>query len=105
MIVSASKSQPGPSGTSPSLNPGWSFSESQIRRKIEHGDVGYTVKNRNCSPFNAFSVYAIIGSRLDGDQIRLSISVFTGMITNSTHPIGYCAIYRLKDFFPDKTKN
>ena len=50
-------------------------------RKIEHGDVGYTVKNRNCSPLNAFSVYGIIGSRLDGDQIRLSISVFTGIIT------------------------
>ena len=53
-------------------------------RKIEHGDVGYTVKNRNCSPLNAFSVYGIIGSRLDGDQIRLSISVFTGIITNET---------------------
>ena len=53
-------------------------------RKIEHGDVGYTVKNRNCSPLNAFSVYGIIGSRLDGDQIRLSISVFTGMTTSNT---------------------
>ena len=52
-------------------------------RKIEHGDVGYTVKNRNCSPLNAFSVYGIIGSRLDGDQIRLSISVFTGIITRN----------------------
>ena len=76
------ESQPGlgPSGTRPGLNPG--SSESQVTRKTKHGDVGYTVKNQNCSPFNTFSVYGIIGSRLDGDEIRLSISVFTGMITN-----------------------
>ena len=74
--------RPGPSGPRPCLNPGWSFSESQVRQKSKHGDVGYTVKNRNCSPFNAFSVYEIIGSSLEGDQIRLSISVFTGIITN-----------------------
>ena len=58
---------------------------SQVRRKTKHGDVGYTVKNRNCSPFNAFSVYGIIGSSLDGDQIRLSISLFTGMTSIMMH--------------------